>query len=252
MIQAKRVWLFLDYDGTLADFEPTPAVINPDPALAILLTHLTGCPGLRLAVISGRQLVHLRALLPVAGMWLAGTYGAEWLTPQDGLIERLDKNKIRPSLDAIKTEWEKLIAGDTRFYLEDKGLALALHAKYVEDHQAAKTLAIARQIIQRFSRPGLSHILDGHKFLEVAPVISDKSQAVKYILDTYPWPDASLIYLGDDDKDEAAFETVRSLGGVSILVSEKRRDTNADCILESPQQVRQWLEHIVQGRAVPG
>ncbi len=242
----------MDYDGTLANFEPTPDVINPDPTLCILLNNLAQRFGLRVAVISGRRLADLRTLLPVAGIWLAGTYGAEWLTPLGKRIERLDKSQIRPSLDAIKTEWEKLIAGDAKFHLEDKGLALALHARYVEDRQAARKLVTARQIIEHFSRPDLLHILGGNKFLEVAPIISDKGQAVSYLLDTHPWFGAKLAYVGDDDKDEAAFETVRSLGGICILVSNEFRHTKANYILESPKQVRQWLKRITLGRSLFG
>jgi trehalose-6-phosphatase len=28
--RAQRVWLFLDYDGTLAEFAPTPHILEPD------------------------------------------------------------------------------------------------------------------------------------------------------------------------------------------------------------------------------
>ena len=35
----KRLWLFLDYDGTLAEFAPTPEHILPDPALIKLLSE---------------------------------------------------------------------------------------------------------------------------------------------------------------------------------------------------------------------
>ncbi len=29
--EARRLWIFLDYDGTLADFAPTPEHVNPNP-----------------------------------------------------------------------------------------------------------------------------------------------------------------------------------------------------------------------------
>ena len=31
LAQAERLWLFLDYDDTLADFAPTPEHVNSDP-----------------------------------------------------------------------------------------------------------------------------------------------------------------------------------------------------------------------------
>lgn len=252
-IAAERVWLFLDYDGTLIDFERTPDIIRPDPDLADLLTGLTMRRGLRIAVVSGRRLADLRTLLPIKDIWLAGTYGAEWLTPSGALINRLEKDKIRPVLDTIKIEWEKVIAESTGFYLEDKGLSLALHARYAKKSAADAKLTVARQLIEQFYNPNLLCILGGNKFLEVAPLIANKSLAVKYILETNPWPYTTLIYIGDDDKDEVAFQTIANLGGIGIVVSKKNKQhTQASCRLESPRQVREWLNSLLDTTTIGG
>lgn len=233
----------MDYDGTLADFEPTPDIIKPDPTLSELLTALALHPGIRLGVVSGRRLADLCTLLPVRGIWLAGTYGAECLTPQGVFVRRLDKDKIRPILEMIKIEWQKIIAGDPNFHLEDKGVALALHARYAEKRYAEMKLAVARQIIEKLYRPDLMHILDGNKFLEVAPAVANKAAAVKYILEADPWLEAALVYLGDDDKDEVAFQFIRNLGGTSILISQRPvQHTEAHCRLLSPSHAREWLK----------
>ena len=58
LAHAERLWLFLDYDGTLADFAPTPEHVDPDPQLVDLLSRLAQHPGLRVAVVSGRRLSH--------------------------------------------------------------------------------------------------------------------------------------------------------------------------------------------------
>ncbi|MGD8627119.1 MAG: trehalose-phosphatase, partial [Anaerolineae bacterium] len=58
-----RIRLFLDYDGTLADFAPTPEHVEPDPDLAQLVARLASQPRLRVAVISGRRLAHVRKLV---------------------------------------------------------------------------------------------------------------------------------------------------------------------------------------------
>ncbi len=57
--------LFLDYDGTLADFAPTPDDIFPDPDLAALIDQLAALPRTEVAIISGRRLSHVQALVPV-------------------------------------------------------------------------------------------------------------------------------------------------------------------------------------------
>lgn len=73
--KANQVWLFLDYDGTLADFAPTPDHVEPNPEIALLLTRLNDHPRIRVTVISGRRLSHIQKLIPVPGILLAGTYG---------------------------------------------------------------------------------------------------------------------------------------------------------------------------------
>lgn len=80
LAQIRRVQLFLDYDGTLADLAPTPEHVNPDPDVVDLLTRLAQHPAIRVTVISGRRLSHVETLVPVPGVLLAGTYGIELRT----------------------------------------------------------------------------------------------------------------------------------------------------------------------------
>jgi len=250
LIKVERVWMFMDYDGTLADFSPTPDVIKPDARLIDMLTDLERRPGIRVVILSGRKLDHLHELLPIHGIGLAGTYGVEWLTPDEKRIDRVEKNSIRPTLDEIKSDWEEEIRGEDSFFLEDKGFSLALHARFVEDEQAKKVLEAARQKADQRLEADQLGILGGYKFLEVAPRLADKGEAVDFLLDQSPWPDAMLVYLGDDDKDQKAFETIQGRGGVSILVSDQKDDSHAEYRLESPDHVRQWLKKIIRSRPI--
>ena len=102
LAEAERLWLFLDYDGTLADFAPTPEHVVPDPAVADLISRLARHPCFRVAVVSGRRLSHIQKLVPVPGILLAGTYGIELQTPEGVCIDRLDYDCLRPALAALK------------------------------------------------------------------------------------------------------------------------------------------------------
>lgn len=250
LIKVERVWMFMDYDGTLADFAPTPDVIKPDARLIDLLTDLERRPGIRVVILSGRKLDHLHELLPVQGIWLAGTYGVEWLTPDEKRIDRVDKDNIRPTLDKIKSDWDEEIRDDDTFFLEDKGFSLALHARFADDAQAERVLDVAREKADQRLEADQLGILGGHKFLEVAPRLADKGKAVDYLLEHNPWPDAMLVYLGDDDKDQRAFETIEERGGISILISDQPVDSHVHCRFESPDHVRQWLKKIIRSRPI--
>ncbi len=241
LTQAEHLWLFLDYDGTLADLAPTPEHVNPDPEVIDLLTKLGRQSHIRIAVISGRRLDHVQALVSVPGVLLAGTYGVELQMPEGERVNRVDFDAIRPALDTLKPRWAYLIASREGFFLEDKGWALALHARFADDVEMEAVLSAARRMATQVTCSGLLRVLSGHKFLEVAPSMAHKGQTVGYLLDRSPWPGALLLYLGDDEKDEEAFSVIKARGGIAILVAREPRKTKADCWLESPQAARRWL-----------
>ena len=170
---ADKLRLFLDYDGTLAEFSPTPDEIYPDPELIKLLDRLNNHQRLQVAIISGRRLSHIRKLIPIQGILLAGTYGIEILDSSGTQIDRLDFDEIRPTLDRIRPLWQALIEPYREFYLEDKGWTLALHAKFVEGETAKETIHRCRSVVEQMNLPeDLFRVLGGHKFLEVAPKFS--------------------------------------------------------------------------------
>jgi trehalose 6-phosphate phosphatase len=242
--QGGRIWLFLDYDGTLADFAPTPDVIAPDSQLINLLERLAKLHGLRLAIISGRTLAHIRALVPVPRIWLAGTYGIELQTPSGERTEQLDYPAIRPVLDEIKPAWQAILENSSGFFLEDKGWTLAIHARFADHEQADQVLRYARQVAEEKITGSDFRLLGGHRFLEVSPRLADKGWTVDYLLKTDSWQDAMPVYIGDDDKDIRAFAVVQSHGGLALLVGEQHQAPDADGRLESPMQVRAWLEEV--------
>jgi trehalose-6-phosphatase len=90
--------------------------------------------------------------------------------------------------------------------------------------------------------------LDGYRFLEIAPLLASKKETVGYLLTHYPLPDAHLLYIGDDDKDEEAFPLIHNNQGIAIRVfqpSQASRPTEADFFFESPLETLAWLEGLL-------
>lgn len=242
------LWLFLDYDGTLAEFAPTPDHIEPNPEIISLLEQLARKPSNRVTVLSGRRLQHMRHLLPVPGIFLAGTYGIELLEATGKTINRVEYRDVRPVMDLIKPRWEQLILGRNGFFLEDKGWTLALHARFADDDEAEQILTQARQIIDQISPMDHLRVLGGHKFLEIAPRLANKRETVAYLLNQYPLPNSRLLYIGDDDKDEEAFPLIHAHQGVAVKViqpSQASRPTAADLCFEAPRETLDWLRGLV-------
>lgn len=249
LVGTRRLRLFLDYDGTLAELAPTPEVVEPDEELVALLHRLSRDPRIWASIISGRRLSHVQKLVPVPGILLAGTYGIELQTPEGERIDRLEYDTIRPALAQIKPRWAELIVDREGFFLEDKGWSLALHARFADPQETEEALTAARRVATAVidaGDPHLFRLLGGHKFLEIGPCLAHKGRAIEYLLDRWPWPGAQVLYLGDDDKDEEAFAVIQARGGIAIVVTREPRETRADFRLESPTHARRWLRGLLQ------
>ena len=237
----EKVFLFLDYDGTLADFAPNPDVVLPDTELISLLDLLNRQKNVELAVVSGRRLGHIRELVPINGLWLAGSYGIEMINPAGEEIDLLNYKELRPRVEKIKPYWQSLVDGRNDFYLEDKGWSIAIHANGKDRGEVNQVLEMAIKIE---APPGF--ILQGNDhFLELCPPEADKGKAVHFILRSRTENGLLPIFIGDDDKDESAFAEIQTLGGFGILVSKNPSSTNANYYLPNPDAVRIWLKEIL-------
>jgi trehalose 6-phosphate phosphatase len=168
-------------------------------------------------------------------------------TPAGEIRHRVDARAIVPAIERIKARWQQLVAGQSGFFVEDKGLAVALHARFATLADAERVLALARHDANEDLSAKTFRLLTGHRFLEVAPALAHKGEAVSFLLREFPWPGGQLAYLGDDDKDAAAFGVVHAHGGVAIWVagsSQWPRPSDADYALASPAAVRYWLQSL--------
>ena len=245
---AETLRLFLDYDGTLADFAPSPDTILPDKAVIGLLERLVAAGGMLPAIISGRRLAHIQKLLPVEGLLLGGTYGIEMQLPDGHLRTVLPFEEVRPTLERLLPCWQRVIAEREGFYLEDKGWSLALHGRYATPAEGKAVMSAARAEAQILNFGERFRLLGGDRFLELAPRAASKSAAVRWVLEELTPKGAVSIYVGDDDKDEEAFETVLATGGHAVRVAAAPTETLAQFRLEGPAQVRAWLDEVLSAR----
>lgn len=242
------LWLFLDYDGTLEEFAATPYDVHPNPEVIRILEKLVARPNTRVTILSGRNLEQIRQLIPVQGVFLAGSYGIEILTPERETIHRLKFEMIRPFLDGIKPGWLELIRGKRGFFLEDKGWTLAIHARFADDRESKQVIQDACDTDDLPSLMEHFRIVGGHKFLEIAPYLASKREAVSHFLQTYPFENARLLYIGDDDKDEDAFSVIHEHSGLTVKVlqlSQLSQPSEADAYFVDPKETLEWLRDLV-------
>ena len=241
-LKNKHVDLYLDYDGTLAPFAHTPDVVLPDDCVIGLISQLADSPNVRVSIVSGRHLGHIRKLIPLSNILLAGTYGVEMQLPDGREVHQIEYDSVRPTLDSLKPRWQGLIEGKDGFYLEDKGWALAIHARRAEEKEGLQVLESAEGMLTGEVLGEHLQKIHSYRFLEIGPHNADKGHALRYLFDNFHWEGAIPIYIGDDDKDEEAFQVINQHDGYSILVSKEPRETMAKYILDSPVEVHQWLK----------
>ena len=231
----------------------TPAEAQPDAPLLRLLAELSRGTGGHAVILSGRPLQSLEEMLPIPGLALAGTYGLEIRRGGTTLLRGGNPAVIQPVIAAISRAWSELVAGRPGFLVEDKGLAVALHSRWAPIDEAKQIEPQARVIAQRLvSKSPEFRFLDGEHFLEVVPSAADKCQTVNWFLDQPSAKPILPVYLGDDDKDEAAFEAVRRWGGLPIGVGQPRADSQALAWVRTPLEARAWLRELMASLPTAG
>jgi len=217
------LYLFLDYDGTLVPIAATPERAVPPPEILRLLRALTATDGLRAAVVSGRDLPDLEALLPVPGLYLAACHGA-LIKPPRAEPYALIKQPEHRRLERLAAATRELTFGRTGFLVEPKTLSLALHYRLAHPAEAEAVLREFAALRERHCPAPGWETVSGRKVPEVRPAGVNKGAAVLHLLDA--WPGACPVYIGDDVTDEDAFRALAGRGR-TILVADKPRPTAA-------------------------
>ncbi|MCC7412582.1 MAG: trehalose-phosphatase [Gammaproteobacteria bacterium] len=203
---------FLDVDGTLLELAAHPHDVQVRPELIAALHDLHAvCDG-AVALVTGRSLADLDAILMPEHLPAAGQHGLE---RRDGL-GRVRRRAIDTTALAGA---HAALAGFARTHpgmlIEDKGAVLALHYR-----QAGTQAQAARAFVESLAAglgPGYK-AQHGKMVAEIKPVAADKGTAIAEFVREPPFRDRTPVFIGDDVTDEDGFAYVNAVGGVSVKV----------------------------------
>lgn len=232
---------FLDFDGTLVELAATPdAVIIPD-ALKHLLAVLQDISGGALAIISGRSIAGIDAMLTPLILPVAGLHGAEWRDAAGTVVRQFDADERIERMSEVLAE---VVAAHPGMLLEAKGVSVALHYRAVPDKEALARAA-AESAVAMF---GDAFVLQpGKMVFEIKPAGVNKGRAIETLLARAPFAGRTPCFAGDDLTDEAGFAAVNALGGMSIKVGAG--DTAATYRVDAVRDVLAWLAGLVRSHA---
>lgn len=240
VVDAERIALLLDYDGTLVPFTDSPEDAVPDPELLALLDRLAITDGAEVHLVSGRGKDLLDAWFGGHPYTLHGEHGL-WRKagPASPWIARMDHPP------GWKQEARAILEGWTRNHegalLEEKDHSMAWHYRRVRRGVPSQGLRAIRESLRPLAdREGLE-LLEGSKVLELRLRGAHKGLAVDEGLAA---TGTVVVAIGDDRTDEDLF---RALPPSALSVRVGQGPSRATTRLRDPMAVRRFLEDLAAG-----
>ncbi len=233
-IRPGRISLFLDLDGVLAEFAPTPEGVTPDARRTAVLTALAPRIGGRAAIISGRTIAEIDRIADGSMAAASGVHGLE-RRRTDGVFLRAEASESVRNAVAAFEDFARTRPG---VVVEDKAVAAGLHYRGAPE-AAAEAEALTRRLA---AETGLM-LQPGNMVIELKTPGSTKGTALKAFMAEAPFAGAMPVMLGDDLTDEDGFRAAAELGGFGVLVGPPRR-TVARYGLTGVTAVLDWLEQL--------
>ncbi|MGW2216431.1 trehalose-phosphatase [Nonomuraea sp. NPDC001684] len=235
----------LDFDGTLSPIVPDPASAKIHPEAPAVLADLGAHVG-AVAIVTGRPAATALELGPgladVPGLVVLGHYGFErW---EHG---RVSAPPPPPGVPRVRAELPLLLdaLGLHGVVIEDKGRAVAVHTRRALDPEGA--LAVLREPLAELAAKHGLVIEPGRMVLELRPPGMDKGHALGLFLAER---DArSVMFVGDDLGDLAAFDAVRASGLPGVTVCSGSAEVTAlaeraDIVVDGPDGVVALLREL--------
>lgn len=222
--------LFLDLDGTLLEIAATPQQVVVPPGLPALLAHLHRQLDGAVAIVTGRPLAQVDALLQPFSTSAAGEHGVS-LRYADGTREEMPAGLAVP--DAWRRELEAAALRWPGVLIEPKPHGCAIHYRLAPEY-GNEVWRLARQLVPP-EHPWF-RLVPAREAVEIGSRAASKGHAVERLMAHAPFHGRRPIFIGDDFTDEAGMSKAREFGGVGLRVAE--------VFGGDPAQVRSWL---VQG-----
>ncbi|WP_051526900.1 trehalose-phosphatase [Alkanindiges illinoisensis] len=208
--------LFLDIDGTLADFcdNPEQSFIPDDTLAAIKAIQRCQVP---IIAVTGRQIQIAQQLFQSMTLPIAGLHGLDIVldshTRLSPDLSSIDFDRLKQALQHACTEYPRLL-------LEDKQHSFALHYRQCPELEPVAH-DIMQQLLVSYPQMKLNH---GKCVVEILPIQADKGHAIQTILAHLELNSITPIFIGDDITDESGFKAVNAQQGMSIKVGSGPTD----------------------------
>lgn len=226
--------LYLDIDGTLAEFQLDPQ----DSFIPEKTLHLLSCliaVDIPVILLTGRCLAEAQKLAKGLNVEIAASHGLDLYLKQKKYVPNLDPQVIHDLQQRVTQACQGLA-----LRLEYKDYSIAIHYReYPESVQLAEK--IARQTVQDFPN---FYLKKGQYVWEIAPKAANKGSAIIQIQNILNADHACPIFIGDDVTDEDGFAVIHQLRGISIKVGQGQ--TQAHYRIRNVVECANFLENFTK------
>ncbi|MFP1154709.1 trehalose-phosphatase [Mycobacterium sherrisii] len=250
LVISRRPVVFLDFDGTLSDIVADPeSAALVDGAEEALRALAAQCP---VAVISGRDLAHVRARVGIAGLWYAGNQGFELVAPDGARFENAAAVGAIDDLAGTAADLTAELGDIPGIRVEHKRFAVSIHYRGVDTALVDRVISTACRV----GRAAKLRVTQGRKVVELRPNVAwDKGDTPDWLLAQIVGNDGGTeatpilpMFIGDDITDEDAFDAMQ-FDGVGIVVRHGDggdRPSAAQFSLESPSAVCEFVKRLAR------
>lgn len=247
---ADGVVVGVDFDGTLSPIvaDPEQARIHPDAGDVLValaqrvraVAVITGRPARQALALGDLDVVGEQVAAAGRELFVLGQYGNErWSSSRRQVLSPTPPR----GLATLMAELPRLLADAeaSEAWVEEKGLAVAVHTRRLADPRASYERVLA--VLTDAARAKGLEVEPGRFVVEVRAPGMDKGAAVRRLteeLDARGW-----VFCGDDRGDLAAFRAVlelRDQGLPTLLVCASRGEVPelealADVVVDGPAEV---------------
>lgn len=203
-----RLLVALDFDGTLSPLEDEPMDARMLPAARAAVDALVAAPDTVVAFVSGRSLVDLRVIAEhgdASEVLLAGSHGAEFWIPAEGLVSHGEDASDVALRDALRTHAVTATTGLDGVWIEPKTFGFGVHTR----RATAEAALEANRLVDELVTAEAPHWRrrTGHNIVEFAFRHEGKDSAIAELRERTGA--TAVLFAGDDVTDEDALASLR-------------------------------------------
>jgi len=242
VINAKRLFIFLDYDGTCTPIVSTPQQAVLPASMRKTIRELTD--HYKIGIVSGRSIEDVRSRVDIDNIYYAGSHGFEVVDPLGKSIVNKDAKRVRRILDQVYRKLKERLRNIPGALVEHVKFSISAHYRLVSSHHFPFVKRAVDDVLKQYKSLRKT---TGKKVFEIRPKSNwDKGKAVNLILRLLGFDKkrGMVIYIGDDVTDEDAFRITRQKG-IGIRVASEHKPTLAHYVVKNPSEVKEVLEFLI-------